>query len=92
MPDEPVKKRHRRTFPWIVILLMLPGLYVFSYAPAVMIWQSRTEPPGGTTRLLLYFYEPAAWLHKSTPLQKPLGEWATLWGVDPDFWRLHYQV
>ena len=60
-------------------MLVLPVLYVLSYAPVVRLCDG--PPPFATV------YGPVDWMIDSTPLEEPLFKWADLWSVNMDFVR-----
>ena len=68
--------------------ILLPGVYVLSYAPVVRF---NAEPLPETVFLpapapLEYeFYKPVDWLIDNTLLETPLLGWAGLWGVRDEF-------
>jgi hypothetical protein len=66
----------------IVLLVVLPLVYVFSYAPVY-----RLGKRSGWSRIDLPIaaYRPVDWLIDNTPLDEPLYRWADLWGVRGDF-------
>lgn len=65
----------------IALLVLLPLVYVLSYAPAYRIGK-----PAGWSRIDCQsaVYRPVEWLIDNTPLDEPLYRWADLWGVRAD--------
>ncbi len=74
----------------LVAVLLLPLLYVLSYAPVVRC--IKANQPEDPYRLFvadgsdLPMYLPVDWLIDKTPLKKPLLWWAGFWGVGADFY------
>lgn len=62
---------------WLALSLMLTLFYVLSVGPIAAV-SSRT---GVGEKVVGTVYAPIAWLHKHTPLRKPLRWYATLWGL-----------
>jgi len=77
--NAPEDARHREPSAaagWIAaVLLLSPLLYVLSIGPAGWL-QKRGHLPGDMRSI----YAPVVWLHNNTPLEKPLGWYAELWG------------
>lgn len=75
----------------LATVLVLPILYVLSYAP-VLRWRIGSDPraidqprPDGLAHLP--GYGPVEWIHDRTPLTRPLLWWAEVWGCeDAVFW------
>jgi len=70
-------------------LIVLPLLYVLSYAPAVR-WCGPTSivPDDGRYHA---FYVPVDWLARNTPLARPLTWWNEVWGVEDAISRERYR-
>jgi hypothetical protein len=86
-------KPRKPVLPNVVLacMLLVPPLYVLSYAPAVRIQAAReVSVPTLTAPLyldgdLLPAYRPVDWLIDNTPLRRPLLWWAGVWGVEGHF-------
>jgi hypothetical protein len=76
-------RRQPVNLAWVVALL-LPVLYVLSYAPVYSVVRQNTNAmaPYGASWVI---YRPVDWLIDHTPLDGPLLTWANLWGVRMQF-------
>jgi hypothetical protein len=74
----------------IVLVVLVPLMYVLSYAPVYRLgmqrgWSGIDRQPAA--------YRPVDWLIDNTPLNEPLYGWADLWGVRGDFvWAAAYRA
>ena len=78
--------------PWLanlvwataLLFVVVPMLYVLSYAPAVQ-WKSGQTGSMAIDGADLPIYKPVDWLIDHTPIKRPLFWWAALFGVRQNF-------
>ncbi|MEO5917037.1 MAG: hypothetical protein ABIS50_22600 [Luteolibacter sp.] len=74
--DEKPEKKSRRSEIILSFFVLLPVLYVLSFAPIVTLVGTRYPINGDTIHRI---YDPVIWLHGHTFLQRPLKAYAGLW-------------
>jgi len=62
---------------WLALPAAALALYVLSVGPAVLLAKNRGNAAKNTVEQV---YAPLVWLHRNTPLRRPLDAYVELWG------------